>query len=104
METIINTTFVVHTSIEADFITWLREVYIPSIKAAGFFRDPIMSRVLTRIEPDTQSIAVQAIAPTGQQAQMWHDQTAALLKDDLAARWPNLAMHFTTYMEIIPAG
>ena len=34
-------------------------------------------------------------------AERWHDETAALLKDDLSARWPNLALHFTTYMEIL---
>lgn len=56
---------------------------------------------MTRIEPDTESIAIQMEAADHVAAVKWHDETAALLKDDLCARWNNLAMHFTTYMEIL---
>ena len=102
-ETILNTTFVVHTSVEPAFLTWLREVYIPSIHAAGIFTRPTAARVLTRIEPDTDSIAVQATTSQRAEAEKWHNETAALLRDDLTARWPQRVMHFTTFMEIIPA-
>ena len=101
MSVLLNTTFVVHTSIEPDFLNWVRTVYIPSVKASGIFSEPRVARVLTRIEPDTDSIAVQMVAADYTAAEKWHDETAALLKDDLMARWNNLAMHFTTYMEII---
>lgn len=103
METILNTTFVVHTSVEPAFLTWLREVYIPSIHAAGIFTRPVAARVLTRIEPDTDSIAVQATTSQRPEAEKWHNETAALLRDGLTARWPQRVMHFTTFMEIIPA-
>ena len=101
MKTLLNTTFVVHTSVEDAFIAWLRTVYIPSIKAAGIFSKPLMARVLTRVEPDTDSIAVQAVASGKEAAEKWHDETAALLRDDITARWPQLVMYFTTYMEVL---
>lgn len=98
---ILNTTFVVHTSIEQDFLHWVRTVYIPSVKTAGIFGEPRVARVLTRIEPDTESIAIQMVASDHAAAEKWHDETAALLKDDLCTEWRNLTMHFTTYMEIL---
>ncbi len=42
-------------AVEPAFLTWLREVYIPSIHAAGIFTRPTAARVLTRIEPVTAS-------------------------------------------------
>ncbi len=101
MKLLLNTTFVIHTSIETDFLQWVRTVYIPSAKASGIFGQPTIARVLTRLEPDTESIAVQMPATDKEGAERWHDETAALLKDDLTARWPNLALHFTTYMELL---
>ena len=101
MKTILNTTFVVHTSIEPDFLHWVRTVYIPSVKASEIFGEPTIARVLTRLVPETESIAVQMTAEDKDAAERWHDETAALLKDDLSARWPNLALHFTTYMEVL---
>ncbi len=98
---ILNTTFVVHTSVEQDFLNWVRTVYLPAVKASETFAQPRVARVLTRIEPDTESIAIQMEAHDLAAAEKWHDETATLLKDDLCARWKNLAMHFTTYMEII---
>lgn len=101
MKLLLNTTFVVHTSIESDFLQWVRTVYFPSAKASGVFGQPTIARVLTRLEPDTESIAIQMAANDKDAAERWHDETAALLKDDLSARWPNLALHFTTYMELL---
>ena len=60
-----------------------------------------MARVLTRIEPDTESIAVQLPADNQNDASRWHDETAALLRDDLHARWGERMMFFTTFMEVI---
>lgn len=101
MAVILNTTFVVHVSIEKEFLSWVSGVYLPAAAASGLFGKPVVARVLTRIEPETESIAVQMTAQDGAAAERWHDETAALLKDDLMARWSDRAMHFTTYMEVI---
>ena len=56
---LLNTTFVLHRSVEADFIDWLKKIYLVSAAEARIFGEPVVARVLTRIEPDTESIAVQ---------------------------------------------
>lgn len=101
MSVILNTTFVVHSSVKTVFLGWLESVYLPAVKAPGVFGEPTVARVMTQIEPDTESIAVQMRAAGLAEAERWHDETAALLKDDLIARWPERVMHFTTYMEVL---
>ncbi len=99
--TLLNTTFVIHAPLEAEFLQWVRETYLPSAMATGIFGAPTVARVLTRIEPETESIAVQLPATDADDAQRWHDETASLLRDDLQARWGDRMMFFTTYMEVL---
>jgi len=100
---ILNTTFVTHESVRNDFLRWLREVYLVSARSSGFFGSPTVARVLTRLEPDTESIAVQLPANSLDDARRWHDETAAILRDDMHARWGERLMFFSTYMELLPA-
>ena len=99
--TLLNTTFVIHAPLETDFLEWVRRVYLRSAESAGIFGTPTIARVLTRIEPDTESFAVQLPAASHGDAQRWHDETAALLRNDLQARWGDRMMYFTTYMEVL---
>ena len=66
---LLNTTFVLHRSVEADFIDWLKKIYLVSAAEARIFGEPVVARVLTRIEPDTESIAVQLPASDIRQAE-----------------------------------
>lgn len=99
--TLLNTTFVIHAPLEGDFLKWVREVYLPAAAEAQVFDTPTVSRVLTRIEPDTESIAVQLPAMDAAEAQRWHNETASRLHNDLHARWGDRLMFFTTYMEVL---
>lgn len=98
---ILNTTFVIDSSLETDFIKWAKEVYLPAMAAAGIFTPATIARVLTRLEQGVDSFAVQAFTASLEPAQRWHDETAALLRDDLQARYGERVMHFSTYMEVI---
>ena len=99
--TILNTTFVVHDSIEADFLRWLRDVYVPPAMASGAFESVRVARVLTRVEPDTSSIAVQFAALSPELCNRWHEGEASALHADLHSRWADRLLHFTTFMEAI---
>lgn len=98
---ILNTTFVLHLSVKTEFLKWVKEVYLPSAAKSDAFGNPTVARVLTRIEPDTESIAVQLPASSLDDARRWHDGNAALLRNDLHARWGERLLFFTTYMEIV---
>lgn len=98
---ILNTTFIVESSLENAFVEWARSVYVPAMAAVEIFGPATVAKVLTQIEPGATSFAVQATASGLEEARRWHDETAALLRDDLAARYGERVLHFTTYMEVI---
>lgn len=98
---LLNTTFIVAEPILGEFDRWARKTYLPALDAAGIFSSPLMAKVLAQVEPGTVSIAIQARADRLDEATRWHDETAALLKDDLQARFSGRVLFFTTYMEIL---
>lgn len=97
-----NTTFVVHNSITPDFLRWVGEAYLPAAEKSGLFGAPTVMQVHQTVDPQADSIAVQLPAASLDDATRWHDETAALLKDDLRARWGEGVLFFTTYMTVIP--
>ena len=54
---LLNTTFVLHTSVEAGFITWVREVYLPAAAEAGVFGVSRVAKVLTQVDRRSQPVA-----------------------------------------------
>lgn len=99
---VLNTTFVTHESINADFLKWVREVYIPTARQSGIFGEPTVARVLARMEPDTESIAVQMTAENLAEAEDWLGGAATELYNNLHARWGERLMFFSTFMQHIP--
>lgn len=100
MKIILNTTFIIPDARLKEFVSWGRDVYVKALTDSGIFTSPSMARILQQVEPGATSIAIQARADSLEAATRWHDETAALLRDDLAARFPSgHLLHFTTYME-----
>ena len=98
--TLLNTTFHVHSSIDQLFIEWIKQIYIPAAQNAGL-SNALFTRILADTDPEGKSYAIQLHAPTMEHATTWHDNEAAKLKDELALRWGERVLHFTTYMEIL---
>lgn len=96
---ILNTTFVIPEPRLKEFTRWVREVYEKALDDAGIFTGVTLAKVLTQVEPDTVSVAVQTRMESLEEAKKWHDTTAVLLKDDLRSRFLGQALFFTTYME-----
>lgn len=94
---ILNTTFIVEDARLEEFYAWARHTYLPAMDLAGIFTD----KVIARVEPGATSVAIQARTASIEQGQRWHDDTAAILRDDLVARFNGQALFFTTYMEIV---
>lgn len=99
--TILNTTFIVADHLMEQFLGWARQTYIPAMDEAAVFDCPTMAKVLGQVEPGATSVAIQAKCGDLQAATRWHDEIAALLKDDLTARFRGQVLFFTTYMEVI---
>lgn len=99
--TILNTTFIVADTLMGEFLRWARQAYLPAMRDAGIFSEPVMAKVLARVEPGTTSVAIQAQCPGLPEATRWHDGPASSLKDDLTTRFRGQVLFFTTYMEVV---
>lgn len=99
---LLNTTFLVHKSIEREFIDWVHNTYIPTAVETGIFSDPLLSKVMIETDPEGTSYAVQMRAESHNMASQWHDNEAATLKNSLVKSWGEKVLHFTTFMEVIP--
>lgn len=98
---LLNTTFHVHKSIDSLFIKWVKEIYLPVAMDSGLFKNPLFTRITTQVDPEATSYAVQLQARSLSEAEAWHDDMAAKLKESLSREVGERFLHFTTYMEII---
>lgn len=97
---ILNTTFIVGDELLEQFLDWARATYMPALAEAAF-TEIRMARVLHQVEPGATSVAIQGASPALAEATRWHDDTAAILRDDLKARFSGRVLFFTTYMEVL---
>ena len=98
---ILNTTFFAEETLAGELTRWLTEVYAEAVKASGLFGSVETVRVIEPSEPGAVSMACRCTCPDISEARRWHDDTAALLRDDLTARWGERVVWFTTYMTTI---
>lgn len=98
---LLNTTFHVHKSVDALFVKWVKEIYLPVAMDSGVFKNPLFTRIMTQVDPEATSYAVQLQARSLNDAETWHDDTAAKLKEALAREVGERVLHFSTYMQII---
>ncbi len=98
---LINTTFYVDASVDAEFHTWVREHYFPCALAEDAFARPFFARLMLEQQEGMTGYAVQICAPTHEAAIQWHDGPAASLRGDLSRRFGQRILFFTTYMEEI---
>lgn len=96
-----NTTFVVHRSVDNQFVDWARDVYVPSISGVAGFSDVTMMKVLTEIDPDTVNYAIQFRTQSLSQVEEWETAVASFLKDDISRLTRGMVVSFSTSMEII---
>lgn len=97
-----NTTFIVERSLIAKFTEWARTVFIKAARESGRFDSVTMARILIQTDPDAVNFAIQMTSSSLDNARQWHNDTASLLKDDLAARLGQQnVMFFSTDMEVI---
>lgn len=98
---LLNTTFHVHVTVQKAFVEWLRQEYQSAALATGFLTEPQLARVMGGDDPDGISFAYQLKAPTLGEAKRWHDAEAATLRNEMAKRWGQKVLFFTTYLSII---
>lgn len=98
---ILNTTFVVHHSVDSSFVDWVRDVYMPAMQASGVFSDVTVMRVMAEIDPDTVNYAVQARTDRFPEAIKWRDEVSSALRDGIFLKTGEKVLSFSTEMEVV---
>ncbi len=102
MEYIHNTTFVVDRTTASEFIEWAKSVYMPAAEKSGHFHHITMAKILAEIDPSVENYCIQLRSHSLSKSEQWHNDTALILKDDLAARLgAQRVLFFSTDMEVI---
>lgn len=97
----LNTTFYIHPSLETEFVSWVREFYIPSATESGLC-NPSMSIILANVGEDVIGFALQFDAQELSVAEKWHDGKGGCVRADFISRHGQKALFFSTYLEKLP--
>lgn len=95
-----NTSFHISSSIEAEFLDWLRRIYIPLCIEHGF-ENPLLTRVLTSIHPNCSAFAFQVMSNDIKLIEEWEMGHRKQLMKTMFKLWGENCMIFSTNMEIM---
>lgn len=98
---ILNTTYYIHSSVDAEFRRWVRDEYFPSALSQCGLQSPVFATLLIEPQEGMAGYAVQLSATSREVATNWHDGPAAALRSQLSSRFGQKVLFFTTYMETI---
>lgn len=99
---IINTTFVVHASVEDAVIRWIRASYIESARSfASAAHSPFIAKVIGHNADDANSYAVHIAFEDMERAEKWHNGVAESLRMIMHKRWGDNALSFCTFLELL---
>lgn len=97
-----NITFHVEEEAEADFLRFLKEVYVPQATQRGFVHSPLLHRVLPHAEAESgRSYAVQFRTKNADTLRFWMEQEGRALSRRVVERYGSKVAGFTTVLEEI---
>lgn len=80
---------------------WLTEVHIPNMLGNGSFTSPQIAKVLTEDkEQEGVSVSVQFLVNDLITLQLWEENDAELVQNDLASRFGTEVLSFSTVLEL----
>ncbi len=99
-----NTTFYIDRSINSAFIEWLRQIFIVQAVKYGL-ENPMLARICTpkdeNADDGTVSYALHLYAKCDNQIADWIERGVPPIMRSMHDKWGELALAFSTSMEII---
>ena len=93
-----NLTAIVEEEFHDEWMTWMKEIFIPSVINTGLFKDHHVLRVLDSPNPGV-TYCFQFIAAGHQEYQKFRDRHEPALLNDYYNKFENKAVSFSTLME-----
>ena len=98
---IFNTTYHVDDELEASFIAWLKENYIPMALRREELSEPQLCRVMTTGEEDGSSLSLQVHVQDTEALSLWYKEMGVELTEALVSRFGDRVVGFNTLLEVI---
>jgi hypothetical protein len=98
---IFNTTFHVEDDIQDEYISFMKEVYIPKAANSGFLHNPRFARIHAQHEENGSSFSLQFVVKNVDTLNHWHSIEGQNLQQELTSRFGNRALGFITLLEEI---
>lgn len=96
-----NVTYGIDKDIEAEWVTWMKEIHIPAVVNAGTFVGHKFYKVLTHEEDGSSSYCVQYFVPTIEHFNRYLENFANLFIEEHRQRYKDRHVAFNTLLEEI---
>jgi len=96
-----NVTVKVDWSIQADWLQWMKEVYIPGMMSSGFFVEFRMVKLLEVEEYDGPTYAVQYYVDSIENYHLFVETQLPVQSQLESAKWGHKLVSFSTIMEVV---
>lgn len=100
---IYNVTVNVDTSIQEDWLSWMKSNHIPDVMATGFFREYRISRLMVEEESGI-TFSIQYTVDSLDQLQAYQQSQAPRLQKEVKDRYGDRFVAFRTVMEVLQHG
>jgi hypothetical protein len=98
---IINQTFNIDSSVQIDWLNWLKKVYVPEVMSTGFFTDNKIMRLLTEDEENGNTYAVQFSMPTATYVSVSDDDFMHKFERMASQNFGDKVLFFRTVLEVM---
>ena len=94
-----NVTVSIDKEVEAEWLAWMKEKHIPDVLNTGMFESARIFKVLNEEEAESTSYAVQYLADTMENIEIYQKRFAPALREEHHARFRNRYVAFRTLLE-----
>ena len=96
---IFNTTYLVHPRLEEKFLAWIKESYIPQVKATGLLQAPRLMKVLTD-EKDGISFSLQWEADNVSAMGQYKKAHQSKMEEQVIKEFGESVLFFSTHLKV----
>lgn len=97
---IYNVTINVETSIEQEWLVWMKDEHMPEMLATGKFTKALMTKVLVEEEMGGTTYSIQYTCPDRETLESYYTENAPLLRSK-SSRFEGKFVAFRTELEVI---
>lgn len=96
-----NVTVAIDKKVEAEWITWMKEVHIPEVMETNQFEEHKFFKVLNTEDPQSSSYSVQYFAADMKNIQMYMAAFAPEFQQKALLKFPNQIAAFRTLLQSV---